>query len=83
MKDAEAFAAKLRILNSDGARRFGDKWEYDVEADIQAYVEIANKVRSLSPSGTRSALTFSWVLCTLSSRLVAAWFLPFADVQES
>lgn len=44
LKDAEAFAAKLRILNSDGARRFGDKWEYDVEADIQAYVEIANKV---------------------------------------
>jgi adenylosuccinate synthase len=44
LKDPEAFAAKLRVLNNDGARRFGDKWEYDVEADIKAYVEIAEKV---------------------------------------
>lgn len=44
LKDAEAFAAKLRILNNDGAKRFGDKWQYDVEADIEKYIEISRKV---------------------------------------
>lgn len=44
LKDHEAFASKLRILNNDGVRRFGDKWQYDVEADIATYVDIAKKV---------------------------------------
>lgn len=44
LKDPEAFAAKLRILNNDGAKRFGSSWQYDVDADIEKYVDIAKKV---------------------------------------
>ena len=44
LKDPEAFAAKLRILNNDGAMRFGSKWHYNVESDIEKYVDIAKKV---------------------------------------
>ena len=44
LKDAEAFAAKLRILNADGSKRFGSSWQYNVDADIEKYVDIARKV---------------------------------------
>lgn len=44
LKDPEAFAAKLRILNTDGSKRFGSSWQYDVDTDIEKYVEIARKV---------------------------------------
>lgn len=36
LRDPEAFAAKLRVLARDGAKRF-EGFQYDVEADIEAY----------------------------------------------
>ena len=47
LRDPDSFAAKLRILNEDGARRFGDRWQYDVEADVAAYIDIAKKAQPL------------------------------------
>ena len=45
LRDPSTFAKKLRNLSKDGEKRFGSAWEYDVEADIKAYVELARKVR--------------------------------------
>lgn len=52
--DSEAFANKLQILSKDGAKRFGPKWQYDVDADIEAYVEIAKKVEHHSADLSRT-----------------------------
>jgi len=43
LRDPEAFAAKLRVLAKDGAERF-EGFAYDVEADIEAYKGIAERV---------------------------------------
>lgn len=43
LRDPNAFAAKLRVLAKDGALRF-EGFDYDVEADIEAYKGIAEKV---------------------------------------
>ena len=44
LRDPEGFAEKLRNLARDGSRRFGEEWTYDVETDIERYVELAEKV---------------------------------------
>ena len=44
--DKEAFADKLRKLAMDGSKRFKG-FQYDVEADIEKFVEIAQRVSSL------------------------------------
>ena len=46
LKDKDAFADKLRKLAMDGTKRF-EGFQYDVEADIVKFVEIAQRV---SPS---------------------------------
>ncbi|KAK9914823.1 hypothetical protein WJX75_001005 [Coccomyxa subellipsoidea] len=43
LRDLDAFAAKLRVLALDGQKRF-QGFEYDVEADIVRYKEIAKQV---------------------------------------
>lgn len=43
LKDLDVFAEKLRKLALDGSRRFAD-FDYDVEADIAAYREMAATV---------------------------------------
>lgn len=43
LRDPETFAAKLRVLALDGSKRF-QGFEYDVEADIEAYKGIAERV---------------------------------------
>ncbi|CAL8468716.1 g8256 [Coccomyxa elongata] len=43
LRDLDAFAAKLRVLALDGLKRF-EGFQYDVEADIEQYKEIAKKV---------------------------------------
>ena len=43
LKDKEAFADKLRKLAMDGSKRF-EGFQYDVEADIESFVEIAKRV---------------------------------------
>ena len=43
LKDLDSFAEKLRKLSLDGARRFKD-FDYDVEADIAMYRDIATIV---------------------------------------
>jgi adenylosuccinate synthase len=43
LRDPDTFAAKLRVLALDGAKRF-DGFEYDVEADIDTYKAIAKRV---------------------------------------
>lgn len=43
LSDLESFATKLRKLALDGSQRF-DGWEYDVEADIVAYADVAARV---------------------------------------
>lgn len=43
LKDKEAFADKLRKLAMDGSKRF-EGFQYDVEADIEKFVEIAQRV---------------------------------------
>ena len=43
LRDAEVFAAKLRNLALDGSKRF-DGFQYNVEDDIQKYVDIAKRV---------------------------------------
>ncbi|KAK9787238.1 hypothetical protein WJX73_003087 [Symbiochloris irregularis] len=44
LKDLSNFADKLRRLADDGRRRF-DNWQYDVEADIEKYKEIAQRIQ--------------------------------------
>jgi hypothetical protein len=46
LRDFEVFADKLRKLALDGARRF-EGFEYDVEADIEAYLRIIPRVLPL------------------------------------
>lgn len=43
LRDLDAFAAKLRVLALDAQKRF-EGFQYDVEADIEQYKEIAKKV---------------------------------------
>ena len=45
LEDMDAFADKLRKLNMDGAKRFGDAYNYDVEADAKAYRQYAEAVK--------------------------------------
>ena len=43
LRDPDTFASKLRVLALDGSKRF-DGFEYDVEADIETYKSIAERV---------------------------------------
>ncbi|EIE22319.1 Adenylosuccinate synthetase [Coccomyxa subellipsoidea C-169] len=43
LRDLDAFAAKLRVLALDGQKRF-QGFQYDVEADIERYKDIARQV---------------------------------------
>lgn len=43
LRDAEGFATKLRNLALDGSKRF-DGFQYNVEDDLQKYVDIAQRV---------------------------------------
>lgn len=43
LQDKEAFADKLRKLAMDGSKRF-EGFQYDVEADIEKFVDISQKV---------------------------------------
>lgn len=43
LRDPETFAAKLRVLAQDGSKRF-EGFVYDVEADIEKYKGIAERV---------------------------------------
>ena len=46
LRDFEVFADKLRKLALDGAKRF-EGFEYDVEADLEAYLKIIPRVLPL------------------------------------
>ena len=46
LRDYESFADKLRKLALDGAKRF-EGFEYDVEADLEAYLKIIPRVLPL------------------------------------
>ena len=46
LRDYEAFADKLRKLALDGAKRF-EGFDYDVEADLEAYLKIIPRVLPL------------------------------------
>lgn len=48
LRNADRFAEKMRNLSLDGSKRFGKAWTYDVEADIDSYTEIAQKVHAIS-----------------------------------
>ena len=46
LRDYEVFADKLRKLALDGAKRF-EGFDYDVEADLEAYLKIIPRVLPL------------------------------------
>lgn len=48
LRDAEGFATKLRNLALDGSKRF-DGFQYNVEDDLQKYVDIAQRVSIWHP----------------------------------
>ena len=54
LRDAEGFAAKLRNLALDGSKRF-DGFQYNVEDDIQKYVDVAKRV-----SSSRRPAVYAW-----------------------
>lgn len=41
----DTFADKLRKLALDGSKRFGDAFQYDVEAEIKTYAELAEQLK--------------------------------------
>ncbi|KAG2429462.1 hypothetical protein HYH02_014042 [Chlamydomonas schloesseri] len=43
--DPATFKTKLTNLAADGAKRFGEKFAYDVEGDIAAYQKLAEEIR--------------------------------------
>lgn len=43
--DRATFKTKLTNLAADGAKRFGEKFAYDVEGDIAAYEKLAEEIR--------------------------------------
>jgi adenylosuccinate synthase len=43
--DFDSFAARLRTLATDGEKRFGAHFNYDVEADVAMYRQLAERVR--------------------------------------
>lgn len=47
LRDKDEFADKLRKLALDGSKRF-EGFQYDVEADIEKFVDIAQKVSRYS-----------------------------------
>lgn len=47
LQNMDLFADKLRKLNMDGAKRFGDAYKYDIEADIAKYKELAQTIKPL------------------------------------
>lgn len=42
--DQDTFAEKVKKLDDDGAKRFGEDWNYDVEADIKQHQEMASQI---------------------------------------
>jgi adenylosuccinate synthase len=44
LRNLDTFAEKLRKLALDGSRRFGEGFNYDVEADIKLYHQLAERV---------------------------------------
>jgi len=54
LRDYEAFADKLRKLALDGAKRF-EGFDYDVEADLEAYLKIIPRVLPLITDTVPSA----------------------------
>ena len=46
LRDKAAFADKLRKLSMDGSKRF-EGFQYDVEADIEKFVDIAQQVGAI------------------------------------
>ena len=77
LRDPDSFAAKLRILNEDGARRFGDRWQYDVEADVAAYIDIAKKANPPVPQ------LFSSTSASLLPRMLSLWGKVAAAFSDS
>lgn len=47
LQDKAAFGDKLRKLAMDGSKRF-EGFQYDVEADIEKFVDIAQQVGAAS-----------------------------------
>lgn len=47
LQDKAAFGDKLRKLAMDGSKRF-EGFQYDVEADIKKFVDIAQQVQAAS-----------------------------------
>eukprot|EP00798_Chlamydomonas_sp_ICE-L_P006345 gene6345-2971_t len=43
--DMESFPDKVRKLAEEGAKRFGEDWTYDVEADIDNHVQLAEIIK--------------------------------------
>lgn len=64
LQDKENFADKLRKLAMDGSKRF-DGFQYNVEADIEKFVDISQKVNFLLEGSIRSCCSvenFAWQL---------------------
>ena len=72
LRDKEAFADKLRKLAMDGSQRFKD-FQYDVEADIEKFVDIAQQV-----SLTHKQVTHAYCKCPQSPKCSfahASWYV--------
>ena len=55
LRNKDEFADKLRKLALDGSKRF-EGFQYDVEADIEKFVDIAQKVSQVSVLGHKAML---------------------------
>lgn len=55
LRDKAAFADKLRKLAMDGSKRF-EGFQYDVEADIEKFVDIAQQVEPITNCCCRESL---------------------------
>ena len=67
LRDKTAFADKLRKLAMDGSKRF-EGFQYDVEADIEKFVDIAQQV------GTTTSCCCRELLRVLLTTLVSSYF---------
>lgn len=68
LHDKAAFADKLRKLSMDGSKRF-EGFQYDVEADIEKFVAIAQQVGATDQTNAAgSSLAVPVIVHRLQSR---------------
>lgn len=72
LQDKAAFGDKLRKLAMDGSKRF-EGFQYDVEADIEKFVDIAQQVEAASALLLKKVLSCHWRLlfCSYSTEFRA------------